>query len=202
EPFFFTRGDAKKPSVPTGTAMQMLREIDAAKDRPLWRVLNALSIRHVGPVAARALAARFGSVDAIRAASVDELTQTEGVGGVIAQAVVEWFELGWHRDIVERWAAAGVRMADEAAPVGQQTLAGLTVVVTGTLVGFSRDEANEAIVARGGKAAGSVSKNTDFVVVGESAGSKAAKAEQLGVPVLDEAQFQTLLDGGPAALAS
>lgn len=200
ELFFFTKGDAKKKSEPTATTLQMFREIEAAKERPLWRVLNALSIRHVGPVAARALAARFGSVDAIRRASVEELTMTEGVGAVIAQAVVEWFEIGWHADIVERWAAAGVRLADEAPEAGDQTLAGLTVVVTGSLTGFTRDGANEAVVARGGKAAGSVSKNTDFVVVGENAGSKAAKAEALGVRILDEAQFKLLLDGGPAAL--
>jgi len=201
ELFFFTKGDAKKSSEPTATTLQMLREIDAAKDRPLWRVLNALSIRHVGPVAARALAAKFGSMDAIRAASIDELTQTDGVGAVIAQSVVEWFEVVWHRDIVERWAAAGVRMADEVAATGEQTLAGLTLVVTGTLTGFTRDGATEAITSRGGKASSSVSKGTAYVVVGENPGSKAAKAEELGVPVLDEAQFQALLDGGPDALA-
>ena len=175
----------------------MLREIGAAKDRPLWRVLNALSIRHVGPVAARALAARFGSMDAIRAASVDDLTQTDGVGAVIAAAVTEWFGVPWHAEIVERWTAAGVRMVDEIAPASEQPLAGLTLVVTGSLAGFSRDEAQEAITSRGGKASSSVSKNTSYVVVGENPGSKAAKAEALGIPVLDEAQFQALLDGGP-----
>ncbi|MCL2652592.1 MAG: NAD-dependent DNA ligase LigA [Propionibacteriaceae bacterium] len=202
EPFFFTKGDGKKRSEPTATALQMLREIDVAKDRPLWRVLNALSIRHVGPVAARALAARFGSMDAIRAASVEELTQTDGVGAVIAQSLSEWFEVPWHANIVERWAAAGVRMAEDVAPVGEQPLAGLTLVVTGTLTGFSRDGATEAITSRGGKASSSVSKATSYVVVGENPGSKAAKAEEMGVPILDEAQFQALLDGGPDALAS
>jgi len=199
EPFFFTKETDKKASAPTLTTLQMLREIEAAKDRPLWRVLNALSIRHVGPVAARALAARFGSMDAIRAASVDELTQTDGVGAVIAQSLSEWFEVPWHAHIVERWAAAGVRMAEDVAPAGEQPLAGLTLVVTGTLTGFSRDGATEAITSRGGKASSSVSKATSYVVVGENPGSKAAKAEALGVPILDEAQFVALLEGNSPA---
>jgi DNA ligase (NAD+) len=160
--------------------------------------LVALSIRHVGPTAARALAAQFGSLDAIRAASVDELADAEGVGRVIADAVVEWFGVDWHAAIVDKWGAAGVRMADEADDT-PKTLAGLTIVVTGSLAGFSRDEAKEAIVSRGGKAASSVSKKTDFVVVGENAGSKADKAEQLGVAVLDEDGFRRLIDRGPNA---
>jgi DNA ligase (NAD+) len=165
----------------------------------LWRVLVALSIRHVGPTAARALANRFGSLPAIRAASVDELADAEGVGPTIAEAVVDWFAVDWHVAIVDKWAAAGVRMADEADAT-PKTLAGLTIVVTGSLAGFSRDDAKEAIVSRGGKAAGSVSKKTDFVVVGENAGSKADKAEQLGVRVLDEDGFRILLEAGPEAL--
>jgi len=193
-PFFYTIGSPKKPSQPTETTWQMLREIEAAKRSPLWRVLNALSIRHVGPVAARALASRFGSVAAIRAASVDELAQTDGVGTIIAQAVLDWFDVPWHAEIVERWAAAGVTMAEEVA-VGNRPLAGLTFVVTGTLDGFSRDEAQQAIIERGGKAAGSVSKNTSYVVVGANPGSKADKAAALGVPVLDEAAFVQLLGG-------
>jgi len=201
EPFFFTQGDAKKPSVPKETTLQMLREIEAAKDQPLWRVLNALSIRHVGPVAARALASRFGSVAAIQGASLDQLTQTDGVGAVIAQAVLEWFTVDWHAEIVERWAAAGVRMADEAAPLGEQTLAGLTFVVTGTLQGFTRDEAQEAIASRGGKTSSSVSKNINYVVVGENPGGKATKAEALGVTILDEAGFEALLGDGPHAIS-
>jgi DNA ligase (NAD+) len=124
------------------------------------------------------------------------------VGPVIAEAVLDWFTVDWHGAIVDKWAAAGVRMADEVDAATPKTLAGLTVVVTGSLVGFSRDEAKEAILARGGKAAGSVSKKTDFVVVGENAGSKADKAEQLGVPTLDEAGFRALLDGGPEAVSS
>jgi DNA ligase (NAD+) len=136
-------------------------------------------------------------MDAIRAASQEELSNVEGVGGVIAEAVTEWFTVDWHVNIVQRWAAAGVRMQDERDESIERTLEGLTVVVTGSLVNFSRDEAKEAIVSRGGKAAGSVSKKTDYVVVGENAGTKAAKAEELGVPVLSEAGFQELLEHGP-----
>jgi DNA ligase (NAD+) len=177
---------------------KLVGNLDQARRRPLWRILVALSIRHVGPTAARALALRFGNMPAIRAAAVDELADAEGVGPVIAEAVIEWFAVDWHAAIVDKWAAAGVRMADEADST-PKTLAGLTVVVTGSLTGFSRDEAREAIVARGGKPASSVSGKTDFVVVGESAGSKADKAEQLGVPMLDEAGFRALLEAGPQA---
>ncbi len=175
---------------------KLLANLDQARTRPLWRVLVALSIRHVGPTAARALATEFGDLAAIRAASVEELAAVEGVGQVIAEAVVEWFAVDWHAAIVDKWAAAGVRLADEPDDT-PKTLAGLTIVVTGSLTGFSRDEAKEAIVARGGKAAGSVSKKTDYVVVGENAGTKAEKAEQLGVAVLDEAGFAALLADGP-----
>ncbi|MDT4942730.1 MAG: ligase [Pseudonocardiales bacterium] len=178
---------------------KLLGNLDQARSRPLWRILVALSIRHVGPTAARALASRFGSIDAIRAASLAELADAEGVGPVIAEAATEWFAVDWHLAIVEKWAAAGVRMADEVDDT-PKTLAGLSVVVTGSLDGFSRDEAREAIVSRGGKAAGSVSKKTDFVVVGENAGSKADKAEQLGVATLDEDGFRALLEAGPDAL--
>ncbi|MGO4956134.1 NAD-dependent DNA ligase LigA [Luteococcus sp. Sow4_B9] len=180
--------------------VKLLENLDKAKQQPLWRVLVALSIRHVGPTAARALATRFGSLDAIREASVEELADTEGVGQVIAEAVVEWFTVDWHRQIVERWAAAGVRMADERDENVERTLEGLTIVVTGGLEGFTRDGVKEAIISRGGKASGSVSKKTDYVVVGENAGSKAAKAEELGRPILDEAAFVRLLERGPAAL--
>jgi DNA ligase (NAD+) len=163
-------------------------------------VLVALSIRHVGPTAARALAGHFGSLAAIRAASPEELAAVEGVGGVIAEAVLDWFAVDWHEAIVDKWSAAGVRMADDVDESTPKTLDGLTVVVTGSLQRYSRDEAKEAILARGGKAAGSVSKKTDFVVVGENAGSKADKAEQLGVPVLDEDAFDILLASGPDAV--
>jgi len=160
-------------------------------------VLVALSIRHVGPTAARALAGEFGSMEAIRAASLEELSVTEGVGPTIAEAVVEWFAIDWHREIVEKWAAAGVHMADERDESTPQTLAGLTLVVTGSLQRFTRDSVKEAIVSHGGKASGSVSKKTDYVVVGDSPGSKAGKAEQLGVPILDEEGFEALLADGP-----
>jgi DNA ligase (NAD+) len=176
---------------------KLIANLAQAKTRPLWRVLVALSIRHVGPTAARALATHFGDLDAIRAATAEQLADAEGVGGVIAEAVLEWFTVDWHVAIADKWAAAGVRTADDVDESVPKTLTGLTVVVTGSLAGFSRDGAKEAIVARGGKAAGSVSKKTDFVVVGENAGTKAEKAEQLGVPVLDEDGFRRLLSDGP-----
>jgi len=157
---------------------KLIDNLATAKEQSLWRVLVALSIRHVGPTAARALAGHFGSMDAIRAASLEELSGVEGVGPVIAESVQEWYGVDWHMAIVEKWAAAGVRMADEVDESRPRTLAGLTIVVTGSLEGFSRDEAKEAILSRGGKAAGTVSKKTDFVVVGESAGSKADKARE------------------------
>jgi DNA ligase (NAD+) len=178
---------------------RLVANLEAARNQPLWRVLVGLSIRHVGPTAARALAQHFGSLDAIRRASREELAGVEGVGGVIADSVREWFDLpenDWHLHIVEQWAADGVRMADERDESVEQTLAGLTVVVTGSLEGFSRDEAKEAILARGGKAAGSVSKKTDYVVVGENAGSKEDRARELGRPILDEAGFVRLLETG------
>lgn len=200
-PFFFTRGTDKAPSKPTATTEKLFSQLDLAKHRPLWRILVALSIRHVGPTAARALATEFGSLDAIRAASEAELAATEGVGPTIAAALQDWFSEDWHVEIVDRWAAAGVQMADQRDESVERTLEGLTVVVTGSLEGFSRDGAKEAILVRGGKAAGSVSKKTDFVVVGENAGTKEAKARELGLRILDEAGFVALLSGGPAAVA-
>lgn len=181
---------------------KLLDFIESAKSRELWRVLVSLSIRHVGPTAARALAQKFGSMDAIRAASREELADTDGVGGIIADSVIAWFAVDWHREVVEKWAAAGVRMADEVSDRPEQVLEGLTVVVTGSLEDFTRDSAKEAILVRGGKAAGSVSKKTSVVVVGENAGSKATKAEELGVPILDEAGFHRLLADGPSAIPS
>ncbi|BBU23639.1 NAD-dependent DNA ligase LigA [Mycobacterium xenopi] len=180
---------------------RLLANLQEAKSRPLWRVLVALSIRHVGPTAARALAAEFGSLDAIMSASTEQLAAVEGVGPTIAEAVKEWFSVDWHRVIVEKWRAAGVRMADERDTGVPRTLEGLTVVVTGSLTGFSRDDAKEAIVARGGKAAGSVSKKTDYVVAGDSPGSKYDKAVELGVPILDEEGFRKLLEKGPAGIS-
>ena len=177
---------------------RLLANLDKAKTAPLWRVLVALSIRHVGPTAARALATEFGSLQAIMAASTEQLAVVEGVGPTIAAAVTEWFTVDWHRAIVDKWREAGVRMADQHDLSVPRTLEGLTVVVTGSLTGFSRDDAKEAIVARGGKAAGSVSKKTAYVVAGDSPGSKYDKAVELGVPILDEEGFRRLLEEGPA----
>ena len=177
---------------------RLLANLDKAKAAPLWRVLVALSIRHVGPTAARALATEFGSLEAIMAASTEQLAAVEGVGPTIAAAVTEWFTVDWHRAIVDKWQEAGVRMADQRDLSVPRTLEGLTIVVTGSLTGFSRDGAKEAIVARGGKAAGSVSKKTAYVVAGDSPGSKYDKAVELGVPILDEDGFRKLLADGPA----
>lgn len=176
---------------------RLLDNLDKAKKVALWRVLVALSIRHVGPTAARALATEFGDLDSIMSASTERLAAVEGVGPTIAAALTEWFTVDWHCAIVEKWRKAGVRMADERDSSVPRTLEGLTVVVTGSLAGFSRDDAKEAILARGGKAAGSVSKKTDYVVAGDSPGSKYDKAIELGVPVLDEDGFRKLLDEGP-----
>ncbi|MEO5851667.1 MAG: NAD-dependent DNA ligase LigA [Nocardioides sp.] len=187
---------------------RLLDNLDHAKTVPLWRVLVALSIRHVGPTAARALATEFGSMEAVREADEARLADTEGVGPTIAASVRAWFDgtgdqggdADWHRAIVDKWAAAGVTMADARDESVARTLEGLTLVVTGSLERHTRDSAKEAIIARGGKAAGSVSKKTDYVVVGDNAGSKADKAESLGVTVLDEDGFEALLAGGPASL--
>ncbi len=200
----FTRAAKKtEEEVATGgrvlsaNGQRLLDNLGKAKAVPLWRVLVGLSIRHVGPTAARALATEFGSMSAIRGASEEQLAAAAGVGPTIAEAVIEWFAVDWHRAIVDRWEASGVTMADERDESTPRTLEGLTIVVTGSLVDFSRDSAKEAILSRGGKAAGSVSKKTDFVVVGESAGSKAEKAEQLGVAILDEEGFKQMIEHGP-----
>ena len=198
----FTRAPKKGEDGPqlSANGERLAANLENAKQVPLWRVLVALSIRHVGPTAARALAQEFGSMSAIRSASEQQLAAAEGVGPTIAEAVIAWFEVDWHRAIVDAWAADGVSLEDERDASVARTLEGLTVVVTGSLERFSRDSAKEAIIARGGKAAGSVSKNTDYVVVGENAGTKADKAESLGVPVLDEAGFEVLLEQGPSGL--
>ena len=199
--------------VPNANTLKLHQQVGLAMTRDLWRVLVALSIRHVGPTASRALATRFGSMDALRAAvadpeAVSKLSEIDGVGAIIAESLVEWFQgedNQWHRDIVDSWqaawAAAGHQMADERDEQMASTLEGLTIVVTGTLPTFSRDEAKEAIIVRGGKASGSISKKTDFLVAGENAGSKLDKAESLGVKVLDEDGFRLLLEGGAAAFA-
>ena len=179
---------------------KMLAELDKAKNQPLARVLVALSIRHVGPTAARALANAFRSMDALRAASLEELSAVEGVGEEIGRSLRDWFTVDWHLAVLQAWARAGVRMADEAKATTSDVLAGLTIVVSGAMPGYDREGAKEAITSRGGKAAGSVSKKTSLVVAGPGAGSKAAKAEALGVPVITETQFADLLEGGLAAV--
>lgn len=198
-PYFWTKATKTKPSVPSKTTEQMFEELEKAKSKELWRVLVALSIRHVGPTAARSLATAFRSMQAIRDADEETLAGTDGVGPVIAQAVKEFFSEDWRRNVVDTWAAAGVRMEEEIDESTPRTLEGVTVVVTGSLENYSRDSAKEAILVRGGKASGSVSKKTDFLVAGENAGSKLDKAESLGVPVLDEAGFEQLLTEGPSA---
>jgi DNA ligase (NAD+) len=192
----FTRKDGGL----SANGRRLLDNLAKAKQQPIWRVLVALSIRHVGPTAARALAQHFASIPRIFDADVEELASVDGVGPVIAEAVGAWWQVDWHRDVVEHWATAGVRMQDERDDSVPRTLEGLTVVVTGSLAGFSRDEAKEAILTRGGKAAGSVSRKTSFVVAGDAPGSKYDKAVELGVPVLDEAGFRALLADGPAAV--
>lgn len=178
-------------------AEKLIHALEIAKTRPLWRVIVALSIRHVGPTAAQALANNFGSIDAMAKAKLEELSSVDGVGKVIAESIHEWFAEDWHRSIVSKWKSAGVTMEGISAPTKPQTLAGLTLVVTGSLENFTRDGVTEAITERGGKAASSVSQKTNYVVVGESPGSKAAKAEELGVPIIDEAAFISLLENGP-----
>ena len=187
----------------TVNAGKLLRNLEDARHRPLWRILVALSIRHVGPTAARALAAEFGSLDAIAAAPADRLAAVDGVGPTIAASVIDWFGVDWHQAIVDKWRAAGVDFGTAREPAARDAaslpLAGITVVITGTLAGLTRDEAAEAVVAQGGKAASSVSKKTSFVVAGDNPGSKYDRALALGVPVLDEAGFGVLLADGPGA---
>jgi DNA ligase (NAD+) len=191
---------------PSSQAILLLEELERAKTKDLWRFLVALNIRHVGPVAARALAQWFGSVDAIRSASRDELADVEGVGGIIADSVIDWFDVDWHREIIERWRAAGAQLSTPghpgpgAASAAGGVLDGITVVATGSLEGYSREGAQEAIIAAGGKAASSVSKKTDFVAAGPGAGSKLTKAEDLGLRIIDAQQFRILVEQGPAAL--
>jgi DNA ligase (NAD+) len=198
-PFFVNKAGGLKL-----VAHELLANLDEVKTRPLWRFLVALSIRHVGPSAARALAEAFGSVEAIAEASPDALAIVEGVGPTIAGAVVEWFTVDWHLSITDKWRMAGVQLAtpgfDPSAAAGR-LLAGVSVVITGTLPSYTRDEAAEAVRAAGGKVTASVSKKTSFVVAGESAGTKYDKAVELGITILDEPAFQRLLEGGPDAVA-
>ncbi|QXJ24796.1 NAD-dependent DNA ligase LigA [Actinomadura graeca] len=189
---------ANKEGEPKKTVEILFEELEKAKRQPLWRVLVALSIRHVGPAASQNLARELRSMDAIAAATEEELSAVEDVGPTIAASIRAWFEVDWHREIVEKWRAAGVRMQDEGA-AGPRPLKDLTVVITGSLEGFSRDSAKEAVQNLGGKVSGSVSKKTDFVVVGDNPGSKYDKAVKLGVPVLAEEGFRALLADGPDA---
>ena len=188
---FFTKKDGTKGK----NLEKLLEALEEAKSRPLWRTIVALSIRHVGPTAAQALATHFGSMEAITKASVAELADIDGVGEVIAQSIVEWFDVDWHRTIIKKWTAAGVAMVNAKGAEMPQTLAGLTFVVTGGLEGFTRDSIAETITAHGGKPSSSVSKKTDYVLVGSDPGSKLAKAQELGVTIIDEARFLELLAG-------
>jgi DNA ligase (NAD+) len=188
---FFTKKDGSAAA----NVDKLLAALDDAKSRPLWRTLVALSIRHVGPTAAQGLASALGSIDAIANATAEELASVDGVGQIIAESIVEWFSVDWHRMIIKKWTAAGVRMVVEPTEAVPQTLAGLTFVVTGGLESFSRDGISETITSHGGKSASAVSKKTDYVLVGSDPGSKLAKAQELGVPVIDEAKFKELLAG-------
>ena len=210
--FFWTKqtydadGRVKKATAPGKNATAMLSQLREARNRPLWRILVALSVRHVGPTAARALATRFRSLDALCHAEITELAEVDGVGPTIAESWARWRDVDWHREILSRWEAAGVRTREETSDqpgteVPRRTLDGLTIVVTGSLEGFTRDSAKEAIVSRGGRASSSVSKKTSFVVVGDKAGSKEVKARELGLPILDEDGFVSLLEGGPQAIS-
>ena len=187
----------KKDGTLGANAEKLLEALNEAKQRPLWRILVALSIRHVGPTAAQGLANHFGSIAKIASASAEELASVDGVGSVIAESVKEFFAQEWRAQIVAKWAKAGVRMDGVSSSDKAQTLIGMTLVVTGSLESFTRDSVNEAIIERGGKVSSSVSKKTDYVVVGSEPGSKASKAAELGVPTLDEKSFIELLKNGP-----
>ncbi|MCX6441665.1 MAG: helix-hairpin-helix domain-containing protein, partial [Actinobacteria bacterium] len=188
---FFTKKDGSAGK----NIEKLLAALEEAKSRPLWRVIVALSIRHVGPTAAQALANTFGDMHAIAKANAQELADIDGVGETIAQSIIEWFAVDWHREIIKKWEKAGVLMQAQAAVDLPQTLAGLTFVVTGGLEKFTRDSIAETITAHGGKPASSVSKKTDYVLVGTDPGSKLAKAQELGLTIIDEARFLELLDG-------
>ena len=183
----------KKDGTPAANAGKLLAALEEAKSRPLWRVLVALSIRHVGPTAAQALASSLGSTDAIQKASATQLADVEGVGGVIADSIVEWFQIKWHRDIVDKWRKSGVNMQYQSTKSATQSLAGLTFVVTGSLESYTRDGISETILAHGGKVSSSVSSKTSYVLVGADPGSKFAKAQELGVQVINEGEFKKLL---------
>jgi DNA ligase (NAD+) len=192
---FFRKKDGSAAEV----AIKLIKNLEEAKTKPLWRILVALSIRHVGPVAARSLTAHFGSLDRIFSAGEAELSEVDGVGETLAQSIREWILVDWHREIIDRWSSAGVRLEipGHAGPGAQISAGGvfdgLSIVATGSLKAFTREEIEEAIISNGGKAASAVSKKTAFVVAGENAGSKLAKAEELGVEVISEEEFQRRL---------
>lgn len=189
----------KKDGTPAEVALKLLKNLEEAKSKPLWRILVALSIRHVGPVAARSLTTYFGSLDRIFSASVEELSQVDGVGQTLAESIKDWILVDWHQEIIERWRKAGVQLAisGHAGPGAQLStggvFSGMSIVATGSLKSFTREEIEEAIISNGGKAASSVSKKTSFVVAGENAGSKLAKAEELGIEIIDEDEFRRRL---------
>ena len=189
---FFTKKDGSLGAI----AERFIAGLEVARRRPLWRILVALSIRHVGPTSAQALADNFGSITNIQKATADQLANIDGVGGVMAEAIIEWFSVDWHKQIIKKWEKAGVMLVDAPKEKRKQTLTGLTIVVTGSLNDFTRDGASEAIIARGGKAASSVSAKTDYLVAGDAAGSKLDKAQELGITILDEAGFKLLLEKG------
>jgi DNA ligase (NAD+) len=189
---FFT----KKDGTPGANIDKLLAALESAKKLPLWRTLVALSIRHVGPTAAQALASSLGSMDKVSKASAADLAEIDGVGATIAESIVEWFSIDWHKSIISKWSAAGVAMVDAPVKKLPQTLAGLTFVVTGGLNDFTRDGIAQTIADHGGKASSSVSKKTDYVLVGTDPGSKLAKAQELGVAIIDEKQFKALLAKG------
>ena len=199
---FFTRAPDRGESGPqlSESGRKLVSQLEVAKQRPLWRVIVALSIRHVGPTAAQALASHFADLEDIANADVEVLARVDGVGRIIGEAVKEWFAVDWHRAVVSKWKAAGVRMAEERVSAGPGILDGLTAVVTGTLEGFTRDDAIAALTERGAKVTGSVSRKTTFVVVGDNPGTKFDKAQSLGVATIDSATLRRLLELGPAVL--
>jgi DNA ligase (NAD+) len=197
----FFQKKVKKEFVAAKNISKLLEGLEDAKGKPLWRILVALSIRHVGPIAAQGISKKFGSIEAIASASVEELAVTDGVGEVIAQSIIEWFAVDWHQEIISKWKKAGVKMVEIVKESSEpQTLTGLVFVVTGTFGNLKRDDIFEMIESRGGKRTNAVSANTNYLIAGEAAGSKLAKAEELGVRVLNESEFKTLLAKGPAAL--
>ena len=197
---FFQKKE-KMEFVAAKSIQKLLDGLELAKTKPLWRILVSLSIRHVGPIAAQSLSKKFGSMDAISKASEEELAITDGVGAVIAQSVIEWFAVDWHKEVISKWKKAGVMMVDIRKESSQpQNLAGLVFVVTGTFGNLKRDDIFELIEARGGKRTNAVSANTNYLIAGEAAGSKLAKAEEFGVRVLNESEFKILLADGPTAL--